>query len=248
MTENDFCPKNSSGNSLKPLFKHMHLAYALDLLQNNRLWFANPVEWEDPFESRFLIANLQDSKTSKVDVFPWSNKVFCACFTNCAASEAHWKRSGEDSIMLHFNRQILLDNLRKLPDNMQVYIGRVEYKETRDITKADLTKIPFNKPVPNKGNINDYCARLLLLKRNAFRYEEEIRVMIVINVNNGKKKGEYFLQWDAMEKMISTITLFPFKNEDSNLKLAQFLSSNFAVKVVKSRLYRKHKPKNPLTW
>ena len=250
MTENDFRDKNSSGKSLKPLYKYMPLVYALDLLQNYRMWFANPEEWRDPYERRFLKANF--CRNNIVTSFPWKGRVFCTCFTTTAASEAHWNRGKREdmSILLHFNRGGILNELKKLPSCMHVYIGKVEYMKTRDISKSDLSKIPFKTPTPKMTNMDDYCARLLLLKRNAFLYEEEIRIMIVVeNSEYQDSKGTYFLNWCGEHtSMIQKITLSPLMSETSNNKLREFLSTHYDIPIVNSLLYTDSKLKKPLSW
>lgn len=250
MTRDDFCAKNSSAKSLKPLYKYMPLVYALDLLQNHHLWFANPEVWGDPYERRFLKANFH--RNNNVTSFPWKGRVFCTCFTTTAASEAHWNRGNREdmNVQLHFNREEILNELKKLPQNMHVYIGKVEYMRTRDISKSDLSKIPFKNPKPTITNIDDYCARLLLLKRNAFLYEEEIRIMIVVESSEFyDSNGSYFLDWHGGQTtMIQKITLSPLMSEASNSKLRDFLGVHYNIPIVNSLLYTGSKVKRPLSW
>ena len=239
-----------SNKSCKPLFKHMPLVYALDSLQCHRLWFATPETWSDPFEQRFYAAQYETPCGTSVMPFPWKDKVFCSCFTTRAASEAHWNRSKTDSVMLHFKRDELLKLLSELPNNLTVYIGKVQYLQTKEIQTSDLSKIPFNGQKPTKSNIDDYCARLLLLKRNAFMYEEEIRIMIVNKSEESVcgRKGDYFLRWNQGYELIPNVTLSPLQSDEANEKLKDFLTKNYGVKVLISRLYKASKPRKTMKW
>ena len=58
---------------------------------------------------------------------------------------------------------------------------------TNDITK-DLSAIPFNPPQQSAKNSDSYRARLFLLKRLAFQYEDEIRIILV---SKDKENAKY---------------------------------------------------------
>lgn len=164
--------------SKKKLYKHMSLENALATLNNHTLWFANPTIWKDPFESRFVSAKYVDNNKKTID-FPWIDRVFCACFTETAASEAYWTPYSQQQIGVEFriSRQELLRVLKNYADAYDIFIGKVEYMLTSHI-KGPVNSIPFSAPIPTK-NSKEWWARLLLLKRVAYRYEDEIRIIIV---------------------------------------------------------------------
>ena len=247
MKEKDFYDENST-KSHSPLFKHMPLVYALDLLQNCRLWFASPETWTDPFEQRFYSAQYENPSGTGVTPFPWKGKVFCTCFTTRAASEAHWKRGSDDSVMLHFSREKLLRLLKNLPNDLHVYIGKVEYMQTKEIQVSELSKIPFKRIRPSVTNIDNYCARLLLLKRNAFLYEEEIRVMIFNKNATYQQKGDFLLEWSKNDVLTPEVTLSPLQSKEANQNLKEFINANYLIKVLFSRLYKAPKPRKIMKW
>ena len=172
ITEDDFL------NDKRPLFKHMSLENALKTLNDNELWFSNPTKWNDPFESRFIKAKYKN-KTGKTISHPWLNTVFCMCLTQIAASEAHWTPYSQNQIGIEFviDRKALVVFLESHLTDYDIYIGKAEYMRTCEI-KGALDKIPFAKPVPTMLT-DKWWARLLLLKRNAFNYEDEIRIILV---------------------------------------------------------------------
>lgn len=197
--------------STKLIYRYMPMEYALQTLNNQELWFAKPSTWKDPFEKRFIEA-MYKVQNQIID-FPLKDKVFCMCLTQTAASEAYWNIYSRQQYGIKFslNKEVLLKQLEDFasdPDcDYNVYIGGVEYMATADI-KKHLSKIPFNSPEPPIILNDRMCVRLLLLKRNAYKYEDEVRIILVrkkaLNTNGFNWKYRC-LNTD----IIHTITLDP---------------------------------------
>ena len=85
-----------------------------------------------------------------------------------------------------------MEELSRYEDIYKIFIGKVEYLKTDEI-KRGLRSIPFNPPVRKGENLNtdDFAARLFLLKRTAFSYEDEIRI-IIVKENTTKETGINF--------------------------------------------------------
>lgn len=157
----------------------MSLVYALDSLRNRCLRFSNPIKWVDPFEKMFISAKYISNKQELAH--PWLNKVFCCCFTQRAQSQAFWEIycKNSDGVQFCISPQQLYDEICNSFKGYKIYIGKVEYLETKQI-EGNIHTIPFSSPIPKVDLNNDeFLARLLLLKRNAFMFEEEIRVIVV---------------------------------------------------------------------
>lgn len=174
----------------KILYKHLPLENALRTLKDKSLWFANPATWLDPFEKRFLEAKYMRNDAEVK--FRWVGKVFCTCMSQTITSEAFWNTysRGEIGIELRIYKEQLLEQLSRYDERYKIFIGKAEYLKTDDIKKADLRSIPFNPTIPTdmKLNSDEFAARLFLLKRKAFAYEDEIRIIIVKD-SATKEKG-----------------------------------------------------------
>ena len=173
----------------KILYKHLPLENALRTLEDKTLWFANPTTWKDPFEKRFLEAKY--TRKGKEVNFNWKGKVFCSCMTQTITSEAFWNTysQGNIGVELRIYKEKLLEELSRHASTYKIFIGKAEYLKTDDIRKG-LRNIPFNPPIAPDANFNSdaIAARLFLLKRIAFKYEDEIRV-IVVKEKATKEKG-----------------------------------------------------------
>ena len=123
-------------------------------------------------------ANYYDG--NKKRKFLWKNRIFCICMTQTMVSEAPWQiySSGKIGVQFRINRDVLLQELKNMEKDYNIYIGRVEYMNTDDIMQ-DLSQIPFSKKPIVPVYSDTYVAQLLMLKRVAFQYEDEIRIMLV---------------------------------------------------------------------
>lgn len=222
------------------------------------LWFLNPEKWKDPFERRFIGVKYQFN--GMLHDYPLKGRVFCSCFSLNRVSETQWAIYGgsQNSICLKVNRQKLLDelnNYQKSNPYDDIYIGRVEYQETKTIT-GSLSKNPLFSKKPFNFNDQESLIKLLLLKRNAYLYEDEIRIFIVKPEVIGKDGIQMNYQCPPTD-LVESLTLSP---NFSNCRLEQMLSKNTAsggygftpfknkmgknqIRVNKSHLYNYRHPK-----
>lgn len=230
----------------------MPLENALRTLKDKSLWFANPMTWKDPFERRFLEAKYMYKGEEKN--FTWKGKVFCTCMTQTITSEAFWNvySRGGIGIELRVNREKLLEELSRYDDTYKIFIGKAEYLKTEDICK-DLRKIPFIQPVGIDANLNTemFAARLFLLKRIAYKYEDEIRIIIV--KKNATKENGIAINYECENnELFHRIVLDPNIGDYTAEMLKSLFVSEYGFsplnrngklfnRVLRSQLYAKQK-------
>lgn len=229
---------DSSSPDKKTLFKYMSLSSALSLIQDKSLWFANPKTWKDPFESRFMNAQYQSQK-GLYDC-PWVDRVFCSCFTQTPCSEAFWvtRASNELLVRLTIDKEVLKEGLNHLANSgFDVYVGAVDYCETKNIT-GSLSQIKFGSPYSGKIDVadKDFFARLMLLKRNAFRYEDELRVLLFADTAINRKGVEQLIKHGLSKSLVTCVQLPPNIGKEASDFLKQSLAS-MEVKIEQSHLY-----------
>jgi hypothetical protein len=224
--------------SSKLLYKYMPLEMALATIEQRYIWLCNPALWKDPFEKRFLEGKYLDGE--KEVEFPIKEQVFCSCMTQTATSEAHWNTysNGQMGISFKLRRDKLLEALNRESSKYDIYIGKVVYLKTKDLKKK-LSEIEFIKETkPFRLNNRELQIKLLLLKRIAFQYENEIRIL-AIKKHKTKESGIKLPYGNIKpNELIDTITIDP--NVGSNTE--QFLKGLFKEryqfkKVYKSQLY-----------
>ncbi|MBQ7490042.1 MAG: DUF2971 domain-containing protein [Bacteroidales bacterium] len=231
--------------STKLIHKFLPVESALDMLSKKYFWLADPKVWKDPFEKRFIEASYGGKP------FAWKDRVFCTCLTGTSTSEAFWNTysKNEFGVQLKIRREILLqviNNYAIRNPSYRIIIGRIEYKGTNDIVKS-LSAIPFDPPLADTNPNSQYFkARLLLLKRIAYQYENEYRV-IVVKDKKTKELGIKMPFGMSNEDLIDSITLDPnLKSNISSLFKSEFnrLMNNTSskTKVFQSQLYVHYKP------
>lgn len=233
------------------IFKNCSLENCLALLNNQNLFFASPIKWKDPFESRFLTNKFQLKNGEQVDS-PWNGRIFCTCMTETSTSEAYWEiySSQQVGICFAIYRDRLLSELetycRNNPKDL-VFIGKVEYQNAKDIL-TDISQNKFIKKHITEKGINDVniAIRLLLLKRNAYEYEDEIRIFIV-KPKKQKEDHVYLPLHASLTSIISTITIDPTIKSNTYQLLKEVFETKYkfkpqnpkAHKVLHSKLYTK---------
>ena len=224
------------------IFKYMPLERALQLLETKKLWFSNPSFWNDPFERRFIDGEYENGKR-----FTWQGRVYCMCTTSNSTSEASWKAySGNDlAVQLMFDRKVyesILDCACIHSGISNVFLGRMDYQVTKDIIKS-LSQIEFYDKKKLNLNSKEFKARLLLLKRKAFEYEDEFRAIIV--KKDKSDAAGITVDIPNIAKLIKKITIGPTVGEEEFKMIKEHLMTKYFFtnkKIEKSNLYNyKHK-------
>lgn len=173
-------------------------------------------------------------------------RVFCSCFTQVSTSEAYWNRISDGiGIEFKFIRDYLLAILESYDQVNQcdIYIGKIEYLPTKDIQSSKFLQ-NYTKGLQSEED----WAKLLFVKRLAYKYEEEIRIVIVKKAKT-TSKGCYVPYKCDNTDLIDIVTLDPRigKNVEQMLKSLfcnqyGFVSSiGKSSRVQKSMLYTPNK-------
>lgn len=230
ITESEFLRK-------KLIYKYMPLEFALEIIKGKYLWLCNPASWKDPFEKRFIEAKyLVGGK--ELD-FPLKGQLFCTCFTQTPTSEAHWNSysDGQIGISLRIVRKQLLKVLEQNSTDYDIYIGKVNYLKTNELKKP-ISEIEHFKTMSSLNISNRRIqVNLLLLKRIAFQYENEIRILAV-KKHKTKEHGVKLFHTIEPIELINTITIDPKAGCNIESTLKDVFKKEYGFKkVFKSQLY-----------
>lgn len=190
------------------MYKYMDIETAILCLKSNSIQFIEPTEWEDKYESRFYTADYSLITTNK----SYTPKLYACCFTFSKASEAAWKtysynKSGLASRCVQFriNKAKFRKILNKYAQGNQckVYEGPMNYSHTDYIiNQLHLSKSKYHALIFNKSfDLSSYLS-LLLIKRQAFYYENEYRFFIIPKIENNDKAIYPIINWsDIIEEI-----------------------------------------------
>ena len=216
------------------LYRYMPYKYLKTLLSKEtpQLVFVSPNKWEDPYEKRFLCG--------KYGLENLQNKIACICFTtnaseNEAAAWCMYDREHKNDVVqvsLDFEKLLSVLNDYGCRNGIDFYIGKVDYNiEVEDLKGKKDSKV---KKIIKKHSVEKAALNLMLLKRKAFKFEGEVRIIALASklLSDGKltiplgKKCSLVTQIKTPPVLPNTFVT------KRNLK-AEFNR----MKVVQSRLY-----------
>lgn len=162
-------------------FKYLDIESLITMLHSGRMVYVEPSHWYDPFEKLFYEADYTALGFDKP-------KVFCSCFTRKQTNEAAWimyshfrKGLASRSAKLELDPIVYYDFLESYGrlTNSQIYIANVDYS----LSEKTIKGLHLKKSKKHDKYFRDFSLekfiRLLLIKRKAFEYEQEIRIFIV---------------------------------------------------------------------
>ncbi|ASL40921.1 MULTISPECIES: DUF2971 domain-containing protein [Acetobacter] len=160
------------------IYRVFPLVRVLDLFEKSENVLVRPKLWDDPFENFFLGARVF-SGVQEVDISDISKSWYGQCWTTVAESDAMWRiySPNKDGVCVGTTVGKLFGSFYDKDatiSTLENFIGRVEYKAQNDI--ASIAKnFSFSDLSHGGGNIQ--FARSLLLKREEFRHEHEVRIL-----------------------------------------------------------------------
>ena len=193
-------PQTKEDNGKRFIYKYVSTDSAkkcLELKENEKgtLRFAEPSTWADPAEKALYDANYTEENGK-----PWERPiVYACCITDLQQSEAAWatyQYQGNDGcVKFSIDYDKLIEQLKQYAEEegCLLYVGRVEYGKWSDISgtnKDRLDEIFSKLGGKDDESMERNFLRYLLIKREAFAYEKEIRLFIVYNRDKAPKKKD----------------------------------------------------------
>ncbi len=170
------------------VFKYMPLDRLVKSIESHNLVFVSPAAWYDPFEQLYYGIDCSSRGYATEDIA-------CMCVSEKSSTneDASWRvyaDSSDKSVRVSIDQKSLLDLLEDYAstNGFEVYIGKVDYSfEKKDIRSLHIpSSVNHSTYFPNKMSREHYLS-VMLLKRKAFQYENEVRIFLVkekINFTN----------------------------------------------------------------
>lgn len=203
----------------RPVYRIMPLRYVRDLFEQNKNVLVKPRGWKDPFEN-FIV----ESKT-----------VYAQCWTIHKASDALWRIYSPRSEAIRVKSRVgtLFTGLgAAVNDRSRVFIGKVRYLTADEITTFANSLNREAKPFSSRT-----VASALLVKKKAFEYEGEVRLIYVGPPSSANRLYRYSVK---PFKLIEQIMIDPrvCKQCANNLKNWLLKHTGLSEEKIKhSRIY-----------
>lgn len=166
------------------IYKYMSIDTALFCLDSGQIRFQQPNNWSDEYEGLYYKSRYDNVKNG----LQFRKSLYACCMAQNKASEAAWKMYTYDGkglkagcVEFILNRQKLRNQLSQYAEanNMTVFEGKVNYSQS-DYTIQTIGKKmnPLYNLFFKDFDLGRYLS-LLLLKRQAFSHESEVRFFLV---------------------------------------------------------------------
>ena len=165
----------------KTVFKYLPLDRFVGMVDKNELVFVSPETWYDPFEQLYFGIDCSARGYNTEDIV-------CMCVSEKSSTneDACWRvyagDNREKTVRISIEQEKLIGLLDDYAEanGFEVYIGKANYafekNEIRKLYEPSSTYYSdFFPPVMTR----EHYLSLMLLKRKAFNYENEVRIFLV---------------------------------------------------------------------
>lgn len=226
----------------KELNQHIYRTISYDrlieLFQTKQNTLVKPQLWEDTFENFILKTKLKNEAGEQIE-YDVNNRMYGQCWTLEKSSDAMWRIYSlkKDGLRIRTTIDQLLDSLclATIDKNQCEHcVGKVEYlSETKLLRRARDT-------FTQHGEITfGGLFKSLLLKRRAFKHENEIRLIFCDWAKDAGKSNLFKYEVEPHE-LITQIMIDPrvsyeeFKKIEINIRQ----NTNYSGEIKRSLLYR----------
>lgn len=231
---NDYSfPKDKS-----TVFKYMPLDRLVNSIKNDELVFVSPAAWYDPFEQ--LYHGIDCSSRGYI-----TEDIACMCVSEKSSTneDASWRvyaGSSNKSVRVSIDQTTLLSLLEDYAstNGFEVYIGKVDYSYDKKVIKSlhIPTSVGHSSYFPNLMNREHYLS-VMLLKRKAFQYENEVRIFLVKEKINFKNNLLCVPCRYKKSHIISNVMLSPYPPVRVNGDIAYKVRNK--INDIESKEYKK---------
>lgn len=154
----------------------------------HKTWrFFEPSKWNDKYEQRFYCANYR--LPAAIGNTP---QLFATCVTRAMNSEAAWKvyanGQGLGAHCLQFELDIVELRKQLRASGHRLEERPIEYKSEKEILELHKKRSPYYPKYFGSFSFDSFL-KLLSLKREAYTYEQEVRLFIIPKAGGTRNKN-----------------------------------------------------------
>lgn len=170
------------------IYKILKRKYFFELFEDRQNSLVLPRKWQDKFENVILRAEVRTANGERC-TFAFHDDVYGQCWTLHTASDAMWQIYSEkkDAVRVRTTVGRLIDSLHAAHGkwaHATCFIGKVQYMGERRLKE-------FSRTIFKCGITPEAIARSLLVKRNAYKHENEVRLIYIECGNTKHVDGVY---------------------------------------------------------
>lgn len=167
-----------------------------DLFEKQENTLVKPSKWEDPFENVFLRSPVILPNGERTE-FDFHDEVFGQCWTLERSSDAMWRiySKSNDAIRVRTSVGTLIESLASVHgkfSSARCFIGRVNYETQKGLREFGKNMFKLY-PVAAEA-----IAQSLLIKRNAYKHENEVRMIYIASKEEAQLGSIYKYRIDPI--------------------------------------------------
>jgi hypothetical protein len=163
------------------IYRVVEVFRLFEIFESGIITFTAPKMWEDPYENflEYSYGFYDENSDMRISYEGYSKLIFGQCWTLSEETDAIWRiySPNRDRVKIKTTVKKIQQVLEGIEDQwFRSYVGRVKYVPESDIKKA-ISELISNS---NKTFIirDKLIREFYLVKRKAFQYEDEVRVIV----------------------------------------------------------------------
>jgi hypothetical protein len=209
-------------NASASVYHYLEYPHALSIFSEGRLRLANPTGWSDPYE-QWWRKTLVDRPGA-----PHLTSAYVLCWSRSRFDDPAWRMAGfqrtNPIIRIRCRVRDILTAASSLAEQRpgSFFTGKVCYEKEEELQhRAKSVQAGEMKEVTRAA------ANLLLRKRDAFRFEKEVRALWF---DHAPQNTALYLPIDA-KSVVKQVMCSPHAHPDQRMKIHQEFKERFGVKV-----------------
>ncbi len=225
-----------------PIYRILPWEFLLEMFLTNQLTLVKPKLWDDPYENLLLKSNAYRRDGTPIDLKDLQEHAFGQCWTLFPETDAFWRIYSHDQNGVRIKTtvrrlfDIIFDN-HSHANLTTSFIGRVEYQPQAEIERfySDPVNIePIIRDTSGQGMVMS-----LLLKRNEFEHEKEVRLIYSVDSYSADKANSTKSFNIVPNDLFDDIMLDPrIKPRQERIYRETIQRLGFRNPIVKSSLYQ----------
>lgn len=218
------------------IYRIISLERLLEMFATQKNVLVNPEVWEDTFEN-FILKSQVKSASGELNDYGFSREMYGQCWTRENSSDAMWRIYSPNKECLRIRTTVrkLIESLYSAQNELasiSCCIGKVEYLNNKNLM------LRANSTFDESGISVENLFRSLLIKRRAFRHENEVRILFH-NYRGEEPLSKIYSYSINPEDLIDQIMIDPRRSysEFETIKAIIKHSTKFKKPIKRSKLY-----------
>ena len=208
------------------VYHYLEYPHALSIFSEGRLRLANPNQWSDPYEQGWCKA-ISDGPGALQ-----KTNAYVLCWSRSQSAAPAWRMAGFERsnpiLRIRCRARDILAAAGTLAQQRAgaFFMGKVCYEP-----EQDLWRRVSSARAGEVKEVTRTLANLLLRKRNAFRFEKEIRALWL---DSEPTKTALFVPIDP-KAVVKQVMCSPYAHPDQRARIREEFMDRFGVEVIDSR-------------